>query len=52
MDGVQVGGDLTMVGGESQAVELERARIGGVFNLRGSRSGADSTAMLAKSGPF
>jgi hypothetical protein len=37
MDGAQIGADLTMVDGEYQAVNLERARIAGVFNLRGSK---------------
>jgi uncharacterized protein YjbI with pentapeptide repeats len=36
MDGVQIGGDLTMVGAESQAVDLERAHVAGLLNLRGS----------------
>jgi hypothetical protein len=39
MDGVQIGGDLAMFDGEYQAVELERAHIAGVFNLRGSKVG-------------
>ena len=41
MDGVQVGGDLTMGGGEYKTVQLERARIGGVFNLRGAKVGGE-----------
>lgn len=39
MDGVQIGADLTMVNARYKAVVLERARIAGVFNLRGSKLG-------------
>ena len=39
MDGARIGADLTMVDAEYQAVELERAHIAGVFNLRGSKVG-------------
>jgi hypothetical protein len=39
MNGIQIGGDLTMVDAEYQAVSLERAHIAGVFNVRGSKMG-------------
>ncbi len=39
MDGARIGGDLTMTEGEYEAVSLERARVAGVFNARGSTFG-------------
>jgi hypothetical protein len=39
MNGVQIGTDLTMANAEYKEVELERARIAGVFNMRSSKVG-------------
>jgi hypothetical protein len=39
MDGAQIDADLTMTDGAFKAVSLERARIGGVLNGRGSTFG-------------